>query len=492
MSEYLLSIDQGTTSSRAIIFDQLGNVITSAQQEFTQYYPENGWVEHHPEQIWQSVVDTCKQVLNKGLISANDINSIGITNQRETTLVWNKTTGKMLYNAIVWQDRRTSSYCRSLQDAGYEATITEKTGLLLDPYFCATKVKWILDNVPNARVLAEKGELAFGTVDSYLLWRLTDGQSHKTDATNASRTLLFNIHTQQWDNELLALFDIPQSMLPEVMDSSADFGVTAKHLFDVEIPINGIAGDQQAALFGQVCYAKGSAKSTYGTGCFLMVNTGSKALSSKNKLLTTVGYRLDGKVTYALEGSIFVAGAVIQWLRDGLKIINNAAESEEIAKRVKVDHGVYLVPAFTGLGAPYWDPDARGAMIGLTRGTGINEIVSSGLQSVCYQTHDLLAAMHRDGIDLKELKVDGGMAANDWMLQNLADIVSVSVTRPVSIETTALGVAFLAGLHSGLYHSLDHIQKLWQLERKFEPNMPQDTREKLISGWNDAVRRVIN
>jgi glycerol kinase len=492
MGNYILSIDQGTTSSRAIIFDQLGNIITSAQQEFTQHYPENGWVEHDPEQIWQSVMSTCKEVLKNGLISTSDINSIGITNQRETTLVWNKVTGKTLYNAIVWQDRRTSSYCSALKNAGYEATVTEKTGLLLDPYFSATKVKWILDNVPNAREQANNGELAFGTVDSYLLWRLTDGKSHKTDATNASRTLLFNIHTQQWDNELLALFDIPQSMLPEVMDSSADFGVTAKHLFDVEMPINGVAGDQQAALFGQACYANGSAKSTYGTGCFLMVNTGQQALSSKNKLLTTVGYRLDGKVTYALEGSIFVAGAVIQWLRDGLKIIKNAADSEEIAKRVKVDHGVYLVPAFTGLGAPYWDPDARGAMIGLTRGTGVDEIISAGLQSVCYQTHDLLEAMHRDGIDLKELKIDGGMAANDWMLQNLADIVSVSVTRPVSIETTALGVAFLAGLRSGVYQSLEHIQTLWQLDQHFTPNMQQDTREKLLGGWSDAVKRVLN
>ena len=492
MAEYLLSIDQGTTSSRAIVFDQQGNSITSAQQEFPQLYPENGWVEHDPEQIWASVLSTCKEALAQASLDASEINSIGITNQRETTLIWNKTTGETLYNAIVWQDRRTSEYCRSMKEAGHEATVIAKTGLLLDPYFSATKIKWLLDNVDGARELANKGELAFGTVDSYLLWRLTDGQSHKTDATNASRTMLFNIHTQEWDNDLLTLFNIPASVLPQVMDSSANFGSTSANLLGSEVPIYGIAGDQQAALFGQACYQTGSAKSTYGTGCFLMVNTGDKALSSDNKLLTTVGYRLNGKVTYALEGSIFVAGAVVQWLRDGLKVIAKASESEAIAKQVPVDHGVYLVPAFTGLGAPYWDPDARGAIIGLTRGTGTEEIISAGLQSVCYQTHDLLNAMDRDGIELKELKIDGGMAANDWMLQNLADLVSVSVTRPVSIETTALGVAFLAGLQSGLYQSLEHIQQLWQLDRSFTPDMDEKLRTQLLTGWTDAVKRVLN
>lgn len=492
MAEYLLSIDQGTTSSRAIVFDQQGNLIASAQQEFPQLYPENGWVEHDPEQIWTSVLSTCKEALAQAALDASEINSIGITNQRETTLIWNKTTGETLYNAIVWQDRRTSEYCRSMKAAGHEATVIEKTGLLLDPYFSATKIKWLLDNVAGARELANKGELAFGTVDSYLLWRLTDGQSHKTDATNASRTMLFNIHTQEWDNDLLALFNIPASVLPQVMDSSANFGSTSAHLLGSEVPIYGIAGDQQAALFGQACYQSGSAKSTYGTGCFLMVNTGDKVLSSENKLLTTVGYRLNGKVTYALEGSIFVAGAVVQWLRDGLKVINKAPESEAIAKQVPVDHGVYLVPAFTGLGAPYWDPDARGAIIGLTRGTGTEEIISAGLQSVCYQTHDLLNAMDRDGIELKELKIDGGMASNDWMLQNLADLVSVSVTRPISIETTALGVAFLAGLQSGLYQSLEHIQQLWQLDRRFTPDMDENLRTQLLTGWADAVKRVLN
>jgi len=491
MANYLLSIDQGTTSSRAIIFDVKGNLIASAQQEFTQLYPENGWVEHDPEELWSSVLTTCREALNNANLSACDINSIGITNQRETTLVWNKQTGKTLYNAIVWQDRRTSEYCHSLKSLGHEAGVTQKTGLLLDPYFSATKVKWILDNVDGAREQAQKGELAFGTVDTYLLWRLTNGKSHKTDATNASRTMLFNIHTQKWDEELLQLFDIPASLLPEVMDSSADFGVTHETLFDTQIPIYGIAGDQQAALFGQACYQTGSAKSTYGTGCFLMVNTGDKALTSNNKLLTTIGYRLDGQVTYALEGSIFVAGAVVQWLRDGLKVIKKASESEAIAQKTPIDHGVYLVPAFTGLGAPYWDPDARGAIIGLTRGTDTEEIVSAGLQSVCYQTYDLLNAMKKDGIELTELNIDGGMAANNWVLQFLADMVSVKVTRPVSIETTAMGVAFLAGLQSGLYQSLEHIQELWQLDREFKPQMDADKRDKLLGGWSDAIKRVL-
>ena len=491
MANYLLSIDQGTTSSRAIIFDVKGNLIASAQQEFTQLYPENGWVEHDPEEIWNSVVATCHQALDNAKLTATDINSIGITNQRETTLVWDKNSGKTIYNAIVWQDRRTSEYCYSLKASGHEAKVTEKTGLLLDPYFSATKVKWILDNVEGAKAQANNGELAFGTVDTYLLWRLTNGASHKTDATNASRTMIFNIHTQDWDMDLLELFDIPASMLPEVMDSSANFGSTHEQLFDAPIPIYGIAGDQQAALFGQACYQTGSAKSTYGTGCFLMVNTGDKALTSNNKLLTTVGYRLNGKVTYAMEGSIFVAGAVVQWLRDGLKVIKKASESEAIAHKTPLDHGVYLVPAFTGLGAPYWDPEARGAIIGLTRGTDNEEIVSAGLQSVCYQTYDLLNAMKKDGIDLTELNIDGGMAANNWVLQFLADIVSVKVARPTSIETTAMGVAFLAGLQSGLYQSLEHIQELWQLDREFTPQMDSLQKDKLLNGWSDAIQRVL-
>ena len=491
MTDYILSIDQGTTSSRAIIFDIQGNIISSAQQEFPQIYPENGWVEHNPKDIWDSVLHTCRAVLSDNKIAIRAINSIGITNQRETTLLWDRRTGEPIYNAIVWQDRRTSDYCQQLKKQGKEALITEKTGLLLDPYFSATKLKWLLDNVQGARASAEAGELAFGTVDTFLLWHLTGGQSHKTDATNASRTMMFNIHQQCWDEALLALFDIPKAILPEVHDSAADFGMTQDGLFDIPLPILGIAGDQQAALFGQACFEPGSAKSTYGTGCFVMVNTGDEALTSHNKLLTTVGYRLNGKVSYALEGSIFVAGAVVQWLRDGVKLLGHASESESIAAQTPLDHGVYLVPAFTGLGAPHWDPDARGGILGLTRASGIAEIISAGLQSVCYQTCDLLAAMANDGIDIAELKVDGGMVANNWLLQFLADTVNSQVSRPQITETTALGAAFLAGLQSGLYQSQQHIQTLWQLNQQFVPNMDEALRTRLLQGWHEAVQRVL-
>ena len=491
MTDYILSIDQGTTSSRAIIFDIQGNIISSAQQEFPQIYPENGWVEHNPKDIWDSVLHTCRAVLSDNKIAIRAINSIGITNQRETTLLWDRRTGEPIYNAIVWQDRRTSDYCQQLKKQGKESLITEKTGLLLDPYFSATKLKWLLDNVQGARASAEAGELAFGTVDTFLLWHLTGGQSHKTDATNASRTMMFNIHQQCWDEDLLALFDIPKAILPEVHDSAADFGMTQDGLFDISLPILGIAGDQQAALFGQACFEPGSAKSTYGTGCFVMVNTGDKALTSHNKLLTTVGYRLNGKVSYALEGSIFVAGAVVQWLRDGVKLLDHASESESIAAQTPLDHGVYLVPAFTGLGAPHWDPDARGGILGLTRASGIAEIISAGLQSVCYQTCDLLAAMANDGIDIAELKVDGGMVANNWLLQFLADTVNSQVSRPQITETTALGAAFLAGLQSGLYQSQQHIQTLWQLNQQFVPNMDEALRTRLLKGWHEAVQRVL-
>lgn len=491
MTRYLLSIDQGTTSSRAIIFDQQGNVVASSQQEFKQLFPANGWVEHGPEALLSSVITTCRQAIAKSGLEAKQIVSVGITNQRETTLIWHKKTGKTLHNAIVWQDRRTADYCKSLKDQGHETLIQEKTGLLLDPYFSATKLKWLLDNVKSARELAEAGDLAFGTVDTFLLWHLSNGQQHRTDATNASRTLLFNIHQQQWDEELLELFDIPRSVLPEVMDSFADFGVIDTSFFGHPIPIQGIAGDQQAALFGQTCFQTGMAKSTYGTGCFLMVNTGSEALSSKNRLLTTVGYRLNGETTYALEGSIFVAGAVVQWLRDELKVINSAAESEAIAAQMPLTHGVYFVPAFTGLGAPYWQPDARGAIVGLSRGSGINEIVSAALQSVCYQSNDLLEAIEKDGIRIEKLRVDGGMVENAWLMQLLADILAIDVERPSSIETTALGVAYLAGLKAGVFDSLTHIQSLNRCDKRFSSEMSPECRDELLLGWQQAVSGVL-
>ena len=414
MTQYILSIDQGTTSTRAIIFDDRGTIVTSAQQEFEQFFPADGWVEHDAEEIWDTTVAVCQQALKNGNIEASAIAGIGITNQRETTVVWERDTGKVLHKAIVWQDRRTAEWCKELKAADKETMIQEKTGLLIDPYFSATKISWILDNVEGARERAERGELAFGTIDTFLLWRLTGGKSHKTDATNASRTLIFNIHTQQWDDELLELFNVPKSMLPTVEDCSADFGDTDPALFGSSIKIAGIAGDQQAALIGQACFEPGMIKSTYGTGCFMVMNTGDKALKSNQKLLTTVGYRINGKVCYALEGSIFVAGAAVQWLRDGLSLINDAGETEAMAEEVGVDQNVYLVPAFTGLGAPYWDPGARGAMFGLTRDTGIKDIVTAGLQSVAYQTKDLINAMERDGAEKpKTLRVDGGMVANN-------------------------------------------------------------------------------
>jgi len=490
MKEYILAIDQGTTSSRAMLFDCLGNVVDSEQQEFPQYYPENGWVEHTPEEILASVLSTCRKLLAKQNIQAGQIKSLGITNQRETTIVWDTVTKKPMYNAIVWQDRRTSDYCQSLVEQGYSEMITKKTGLLIDPYFSATKLKWILDNVEGARQKAAAGELAFGTVDTFILWYLTDGDSHYTDATNASRTMLFNIHEQCWDEELLALFDIPRNILPEVLDSSADFGVTSENLFGFNIPVQGIAGDQHAALFGQACFDTGSVKSTYGTGCFVMVNTGDDALHSSNKLLSTIAYRLDGKVTYALEGSIFVAGAVIQWLRDGLELISKASDSERLAMEANQSHGVTLIPAFTGLGAPYWDPDARGAILGLTRDTGIKEIVNAALQSVCFQTKDLLQAMEKDGIDIKALKVDGGMTNNQWLLQYLANSLQVDVEQPASAETTALGVAFLAGLKAGVFESLEHIQSLWQAKAEFSPQITSSEADKYYQGWLEAVSRI--
>lgn len=491
MGQHILAIDQGTTSSRAIIFNGQGQPETMVQSEFRQYFPQDGWVEHDGEEIWASTLDVCRQVLAKAGLLAQHISAIGITNQRETTLLWDAESGELLHNAIVWQDRRTADFCRELKAAGHEPMVTERTGLIIDPYFSGTKLRWLLDNVPGARERAEQGKLRFGTVDSFLLWRLTGGKVHRTDASNASRTLMFNIHTQQWDPDMLALLDIPASLLPEVMDCAADFGHTEAELLGASIPVAGMAGDQQAALIGQTCFEPGMVKSTYGTGCFMIMNTGDEPVVSRNRLLTTVGYRLKGKTTYALEGSIFVAGAAVQWLRDGLKLIQHAGETEAMAEKTGDQCGVYLVPAFTGLGAPYWDPKARGAIFGLTRDTGIAEIVTAGLQSVCFQTRDLLDAMTADGASsTAALRVDGGMVVNNWVVQALANILGVPVDRPQVTETTALGVAYLAGLQIGLYRDLAEIAKHWQRERAFEPAMPEAKRNELYEGWLDAIRRV--
>ena len=491
MGDYLLAIDQGTTSSRTILFDRAGRRVATAQREFAQHFPHDGWVEHDPEAIWESVIETCREVIQHAGIDVARIAGIGITNQRETTLLWDRATGKPLYNAIVWQDRRTADTCRGLRDAGHLDLVQSRTGLLIDPYFSATKLAWLLDNVAGARERAERGELAFGTVDSFLIWRLTGGRVHATDATNASRTALFNIHEQRWDPELLALFDIPRSLLPEVKDSSDDFGTLVPEWLGGALPIAGVAGDQQAALVGQACFAPGMGKSTYGTGCFMIVNTGDRAERSRNRLLTTVAYRLDGRPTYAMEGSIFVAGATVQWLRDGLKLFADAAETESLACQTRAGHSVYLVPAFTGLGAPHWDPKARGAIFGLTRDTGIAEIVAAGLQAVCYQTRDLQACMSDDMDAAPDtLRVDGGMVANNWVMQFLADMLGQRVDRPTVLETTALGAAYLAGLRLGWYRDLDEIAALWQCEQRFAPRMPEAERERLYRGWLEAVERV--
>jgi glycerol kinase len=487
-----MAIDQGTTSSRAILFDHGGNIIAMDQKELQQHFPGNGLVEHNACEIWSLTLDICHGVLRKAGATGADITGIGITNQRETAVLWDRATGEPVHMAIVWQDRRTASVCQQLQADGHEPIVTDKTGLLLDPYFTATKLTWLLDNVPGARERAEKGELAFGTIDTWLLWNLTGGQSHLTDATNASRTLLFNIHTQDWDDDLLALFRVPRAILPEVRDCASDFGSTKADIFGVPVPIGGIAGDQQAALFGQACFEPGMAKSTYGTGCFLILNTGEQIVRSHHRLLTTVGYRLNGKPTYAIEGSIFIAGATIQWLRDGLKLISSAGETEMMARKSREDCGVYLVPAFTGLGAPYWDPQARGAIIGLTRSTGIENVVAAGLHSVGYQTRDLTEAIMSDvKSPLGTIRVDGGMVKNNLVTQFLANILGVNVDRPVITETTALGVAYLAGLQTGVFGSLEEIAGLWQKDRTFKPEMDEAQRQKLYDGWRDAVRRVM-
>ncbi len=487
-ADNLMAIDQGTSSSRAIVFAKDAGVVASAQQEFPQEYPRPGWVEHDPEAIWKSVLEVSKQTLSG--CDAGEIAGLGITNQRETTLVWDRKTGECVHRAIVWQDRRTADFCQQLKVEGHESSLQQKTGLKLDPYFSGTKVAWILENVSGARERAQRGELAFGTVDCFLLWRLTRGKVHATDASNASRTLLFNIHTQAWDDELLELFGIPESLMPEVRDSASDFGVTDKSVIGAEIPVLGIAGDQQAALVGQAGFAPGATKSTYGTGCFVIANTGEEAVHSTNNLLTTVAYRLGGKTTYGIEGSIFVAGSAIQWLRDQLKIIGAAADTQAIAEATGIVEHVHVVPAFAGLGAPYWDPNARGAILGLSRDSGIGEIVTATLQAVAYQTRDLIDAMADDGMASSVIRVDGGMVANDWFLQFLADITDVTVERPVNVESTVLGAAFLAGLQSGIYSSTDAIARLWASDRVFEPAMSDDKRKKLYAGWQDVVARV--
>jgi glycerol kinase len=488
MTQYLMAIDQGTSSSRAIIFNEKGQIMAQAQQEFTQYFPQDGWVEHDPSEILVSVLDVCKEALKTANLLAGDIASIGISNQRETTVIWDKATGEAVYNAIVWQDRRTADYCAELKDKGLEDEVNDKTGLLLDPYFSATKVKWILDNVDGVRERALSGDLLFGTIDTYLLWALTG--EHKTDVTNASRTLMCNIHTLGWDQTLLDLFGIPSALLPTIQPSSSEFGYTHSSLFGAPILVGGIAGDQQAALIGQACFSEGMAKSTYGTGCFMMLNTGDKPRKSAHRLLTTVAYQIGDVTHYALEGSIFMAGATIQWIRDGLKLIENASETLDMAQSVGANNHVYMVPAFTGLGAPYWDPNARGAIMGLTRDTGIAEIVTAGLQSVCYQTKDLLEAMSKDEATPSRLRVDGGMVVNDWVMQFLSDILDLPIERPVVTETTALGVAYLAGLSSGVYGSLEEISHLWAQEHQFDPELKDDKRSQLYNGWLDTVNRV--
>jgi len=491
MSEPLiLSIDQGTTSSRAILFEKNGQSFAVSQQEFTQIYPKAGWVEHDPEEIWTKTLAVCQDVLAKAKSAGRDVVGIGITNQRETTVIWDRATGKPIFNAIVWQDRRTAATCHGLKEAGHEKSVTQKTGLLLDPYFSGTKVSWLLDHVDGARARAEKGELAFGTMDSFLIWRLTQGKRHVTDATNAGRTLLFNIHSNVWDKDLLSLLNVPEALLPEVLNCADDFGTSDADVLGVALPIAGVAGDQHAASIGQVCFEPGMVKSTYGTGCFVMLNTGKEAIPSNNRLLTTIGYRLDNETTYALEGSIFIAGAAVQWLRDGLGIIGSAPETEGLASEVDDDHGVVMVPAFTGMGAPYWDPEARGAMFGLTRDSGPAVFARAALESVCYQTMDLFSAMRADGAALTTVRVDGGMVNNNWVCQFLADVLDVGVQRPEQTETTALGAAYLAGLQLGVYQSTDDLVNNWRQESAFTSNMDETRRFALTERWADAIRRT--
>ena len=493
MAKHILAIDQGTTSSRAIVFDEAMRVVAVGQKEFTQHFPASGWVEHDPEEIWSSVVFTARSALRKAKLAASDIAAIGITNQRETVLVWDRETGEPVHNAIVWQDRRTAARCEKLKRRGLEPLVAKKTGLLLDPYFSGTKLGWILDRVKGSRKRAARGELLAGTIDTWLSWRLTGGASHVTDATNASRTLLFDIHRNRWDERLCDELGVPMAMLPEVKDCAADFGVTTKALFGAEIPILGVAGDQQAATIGQACFEPGMLKATYGTGCFAVLNTGEKPVRSKNRLLTTIAYRLEGRTTYALEGSIFVAGAAVQWLRDGLGIIKSAAETGRLAEEADPGQDVYLVPAFVGLGAPHWDAEARGALFGLTRNTGPAELARAALESLAFQTADLIEAMKRDwkGDAGTVLRVDGGMVASDWTMQRLADLIDAPVDRPTILETTALGAAWLAGSRAGVWPSAAKFAGSWSLDRRFEPQMDGKMRRARLRGWRDALSRTL-
>ena len=496
MPDYILAIDQGTTSSRAILFDQRHQPVAVGQQEFTQHFPASGWVEHDPEDIWQSTLATIKDALELANATIEDVAAIGITNQRETTVIWDRETGKAIHNAIVWQDRRTSQFCTELKSRNLEPLFSEKTGLLLDPYFSGTKISWLLDNVTGARDAANAGKLAFGTIDSFLLWRLTGGKVHATDATNASRTLIYDIHKGCWSDELLEILNIPKSLLPDVRDSSGDFGELDPSLFDRSVKITGIAGDQQAAVVGQACTKPGMMKSTYGTGCFALLNTGDTPIQSTHKLLTTIAYQLNGKPTYALEGSIFVAGAAVQWLRDGLGIIEHASQSGEFAKEADSGQSVIMVPAFVGIGAPYWDADCRGAIFGLTRATGPKELAKAALESVCFQTRDLLNAMQADFTDSQGyetvLRVDGGMVASEWTMQRLADILGAPVDRPASAETTALGAAYLAGLQIGFYPSVEEFSNSWQRDKQFTPSISRQERDAAYEKWQDAVHRTLS
>ena len=494
MSNYILAIDQGTTSSRALVFDAEFNPLAIDQQEFAQYFPNSGWVEHEPEEIWQSTLATARMALDRANAEAADIAAIGITNQRETTLIWDRQTGETIHRAIVWQDRRTADECARLRAEGLEPTIRERTGLLLDPYFCATKIAWILDHVDGARSRAERGQLAFGTIDTFLLWRLTGGKVHATDATNASRTSLYDIDRNCWDEDLLSAFRVPASLMPQVLDSADDYGFTDADLFGGAIAIRGVAGDQHAATMGQACFEPGMLKSTYGTGCFAVLNTGIERVHSKHRLLSTIAYRLNGQTHYALEGSIFVAGAAVQWLRDGLEILESATQSGELAANSDPNQSLYLVPAFTGLGAPHWDADARGALFGITRATGPAEMARAALESVCHQTCDLLDAMRGEWPNSNDtvLRVDGGMVASDWTMQQLANLLDAPVDRPQILETTALGAAWLAGMHSGVWPDQTGFAATWRLQQRFTPSMTKASRDKLRAGWQDAVRRTLS
>ena len=491
MKKFIIAIDQGTTSSRVVLFDTKGNIKFISQYEFKQYFPRNGWVEHNPNEIWSTTLKALKQVIKKAISLKGHILTIGITNQRETTILWNKKTGKPIYNAIVWQDRRTQEYCKSLKNKNYENIFRKKTGLFIDPYFSATKIKWILDNVKVSKKLLKTNNLLFGTVDTFLIWKLTKGKQHLTDATNASRTMLFNINNNKWDNEILQKLKIPKNILPEVKNSADNFGKTDKRVTGKEITISAVLGDQQAAAVGQACFEKGSTKSTYGTGAFIIMNTGSKKINSKNKLLTTICYRLNNKTTYALEGSIFIAGAGVQWLRDKIKLINNAFETEKIAKSTKSNDEVYVVPAFSGIGAPYWRPDARGLITGLTRDSDWKTLVRATLESVAYQSNDLFYSMNKDGLKPRIVKIDGGMITNNWFSQFLANIINLKVLRPKILETTAFGAALLAGYQIGEFKSLNHIKNTWRKDKEFVPKIDKKLRNHLLQGWQQAIKKTL-